>query len=106
MIDTLPKKIWANETGIVNLDSIHGSGTHWVCYRKQKNVINYFDSFGNLRPPYQLVSYFKTSDQQPVEIYYNYNRHQRLNTVNCGHLCLLFLSSDVLLERNRFNTEL
>ena len=34
MYDTLPNRIWYSETGVVNLDSIFGSGTHWVCYSK------------------------------------------------------------------------
>lgn len=28
-----------NETGIINLDSTKGSGTHWVAYCKKKNCV-------------------------------------------------------------------
>lgn len=99
MIDTLPNTIFKNETGIVNLDSIFGPGTHWVCYRKRGNIIDYFDSFGNLRPPIELIRYFQSSRQKPIKIYYNYNRYQSLNAVNCGHLCLSFLNSNNVLSK-------
>lgn len=99
MRDTLPLCIWKNETGIVNLDSIYGDGTHWVCYVKSGRKINYFDSFGNLRPPIELTDYFYSSNQRPVEITYNYVRKQNMNSVNCGHLCLQFLIDNVLLKR-------
>lgn len=101
MCDTLPinSGIWRHETGIVNLDSIRGRGTHWVCYVKRENEVDYFDSFGNLRPPIELINYFYTSAQRPIDITYNYKRKQNMNAVNCGHLCLQFLSSNVLFKR-------
>ncbi len=97
MRDTLPNRIWDNETGIVNLDTIYGSGTHWVCYIKRKNKVKYFDSFGNLRPPIELINYLSSS--QPVDINYNYERKQNMKSVNCGHLCLQFLQDNVLFKR-------
>jgi hypothetical protein len=91
MIDELPKHIWQNETGIVNLDNSNGFGTHWVCYKKIKNTIYYFDSFGNLPPPTELLVYFDSSNQ----VLYNFNRIQKDNTNICGHLCLEFLATTV-----------
>lgn len=91
MRDGLPKKIWKNETGIVNLDASSGPGTHWVCYKKLKNKVYYFDSFGNLPPPLELQKYFIGAD----EILYNYDRMQNFNTLVCGHLCLEFLATSV-----------
>lgn len=82
-----PKK---NECGIVNLDSQAGSGTHWVAYKKIGNIITYFDSFGNLRPPIELQKYFKYS-----KIIYNTDVFQKPNTYNCGHLCIQFLNKSV-----------
>lgn len=49
------------ERGIVKLDSSEGNGKHWVCYKKINNVLHYFDSFGNLRPPFKLSQYFGNS---------------------------------------------
>lgn len=93
MRDSLPREIKKNESGIVNLDSTYGVGTHWVCYKKLGMIVYYFDSFGNLPPPAELMEYFKPA----TEIYYNYDRKQKAHTSVCGHLCLEFLVSDVSL---------
>lgn len=87
MRDTLPKLPRNYESAIVNLDSQKGTGTHWVAYKKHGNKVDYFDSFGNLRAPLELVDYFGPE----VKISYNYKRKQRANSVVCGHLCLQFL---------------
>jgi len=47
--------IYRNESGIVNLDNAKGPGIHWIAYAKRNNHVIYFDSFGNLRPPKDLV---------------------------------------------------
>lgn len=86
MRDKLPVKPKNYECGIVNLDLNCNRGTHWVAYKKSKKDVLYFDSFGDLRPPIELVKYFKN-----CKIVYNYNRVQSYNTVVCGHLCLKFL---------------
>lgn len=86
MRDDLPARPREYESAIVNLDSVRGSGTHWVCYRKKRNNVVYFDSFGNLPPPVELINYFGSSNIQ-----YNYERHQGFGSVICGHLCLKFL---------------
>lgn len=91
MRDMLPQKIHVNETGIINLDSTKGRGTHWVCYYKTGDNVEYFDSFGNLRPPIELQRYFN-SGPYTVSVKYNYFGRQKENTVNCGHLCLDFLA--------------
>lgn len=75
-----------NESAIVNLDDASGDGTHWVAYRKRGDKVVYFDSFGDLQPPIDLILYLGVD-----EVMYNYNRFQDFNTFNCGHLCLEFL---------------
>lgn len=85
MRDSLPKRPYKVESGILNLDSENGPGTHWVAYAKNKGCSEYFDSFGNLQPPVELVKYLGEN------ISYNYKRHQNYNSFNCGHLCLKFL---------------
>lgn len=87
MRDKLPKKINLNECGIVNLDSNNGPGTHWVAYKKRNNQLIYFDSFGDLQPPKELIAYFGND----CRIHYNHNAYQSYNSVKCGHLCLSFL---------------
>ena len=77
-----------NESGIVNLDDVEGPGTHWVAYVKRGDGAIYFDSFGNLRPPKELVRYLKVA-----KIEYNYTSYQNYNQNNCGQLCLRFLQT-------------
>jgi len=78
-----------NENGIVNLDDAKGPGTHWVAYAKRDNHVIYFDSFGNLRPPKELVRYFGNG---VTKIEYNRTHYQTYNQRNvCGQLCLQFL---------------
>ena len=45
------------ESAIVNLDDNDGPGTHWVAYRKRGDNVVYFDSFGDLQPPIDLMLY-------------------------------------------------
>lgn len=84
--DLLPKLPRRNETMIINLDTILGYGTHWVATRKSGCRVIYFDSYGNIPPPIEIVSYYRGS-----EILYNATRFQTFNTTNCGELCLEFL---------------
>lgn len=79
-----PKKY---ESGIINLDTLKGPGTHWVAYKKIRDYVLYFDSFGSLKPPIELVRYLGPK----CKIVYNPEAYQTYNTVNCGHLCLEFL---------------
>lgn len=86
MRDKLPKKPKSVECAIVNLDSSENEGTHWVAYIKVDTYCEYFNSYGDLKPPLELLNYLKNND-----VFYNYNAYQKNNTVNCGHLCLKFL---------------
>jgi hypothetical protein len=85
--DKLPQRIKNQESAVVNLDSEIGTGTHWVAYKKIGKQVKYFDSYGNIPPPLELQKYFNG-----YNIEYNYERYQKYNTINCGHLCLKFLS--------------
>lgn len=89
MRDSLPRRVRHNEYGIINLDSEKGSGTHWTAYKKNGEKAVYFDSYGNLGPPRELIRYLKTNG--PCKILYNHDQLQSYNTFNCGHLCLKFL---------------
>ena len=98
MRDELPSYASPYECAIVNLDSGHGLGTHWVAYSKKANSIYYYDSFGNLPPPKELIEYFigrggggATNNDENINIFYNYKRNQSYNEFNCRHLCLKFL---------------
>ena len=92
MRDSLPKNgPKLNENAIVNLDDFTGQGTHWVAYTKKGNRVSYFDSFGNLRPPLDLMKYLNVDAVQ-----YNHTNYQDYDTFNCGHLCLKFLSGQLI----------
>lgn len=88
MRDDLPQsKPWKNECMIINHDSINNSGTHWTCYVKEDVNVFYFDSYGKLAPPLELIRYLGSD----CKILYNSKRYQEFNTIICGHLCLKFL---------------
>lgn len=89
MRDDLPSKVKQNECGIINLDSKCSDGTHWVAYIKKGRNVLYFDSFGNLRPPKEVMQYLGGT------INYNYKSYQNYNTYVCGHLCLKFLCNQL-----------
>lgn len=86
MKDDLPRKPRSVECGIINLDDSYNNGTHWVAYIKFNDYYEYFDSFGDLKPPAEVLKYLNTPN-----LYYNYTRYQKYDSVNCGHLCLKFL---------------
>ena len=60
------------ETAVVNLDDKSGPGTHWVAYRKLGTDVTYFDSFGNLKPPKELIHYLGVN-----RIKFNYKNYQK-----------------------------
>lgn len=91
MRNALPPKPNKNECAIVNLDDKNGPGTHWVAFKKIGTNIQYYDSFGQLRPPLELINYFGKT----VKVTYNYNREQNFDSYICGHLCLKFLTNNL-----------
>ena len=97
MRDTLPHTPHKCECGIVNLNTSHQPGSHWVCYyidKDQKTKI-YFDSFGQITP-IEVQKYLKTKNEFEMEkgvIQRNTDIVQHVNTHVCGHLCLFVLTS-------------
>jgi hypothetical protein len=86
MRDSLPIcKPKRHECGVLNLENSQSRGSHWTCYYKKDNYIEYFDSFGNLQPPRELIKYLGKN------IYFNFKKYQSFNQINCGHLCIKFL---------------
>lgn len=89
MRDNLPNsRPWKYESMIVNHDSIENNGTHWTCFVKTCNDVFYFDSFGNLPPPLELIKYLGSE----CSLYINTKQYQKFDTIICGHLCLSFIN--------------
>jgi hypothetical protein len=84
--NNLPRIPRQFECGILNLDTFEGSGTHWTAYIKDDDSVYYYDSFGNLPPPLELIKYLSTP-----QLLYNREQDQNFGTVICGQLCLQFL---------------
>ena len=96
MRDTLPRKAYERECGIVNMNTSRQAGSHWVCYFKDgmKRRI-YFDSFGQITLM-EIQKYLKTRREfqnNAPTIQRNTDIVQRINTHVCGHLCLFVLRS-------------
>lgn len=87
MRDTLPKKPKKTECWILNHDSIKSTGTHWTALIKINDRAWYFDSFGNLLPPIEVMAYLG----EKVKLVLNYHKYQQSGTFKCGQLCLKFL---------------
>ena len=86
--DTLPNQINETEVGIVNLDSHIGPGTHWVVYRNvDKQICEYFDSFGLIMPP-EVQKYLQTNNDK---IIYSTDEIQERDSVLCGYWILYYL---------------
>lgn len=100
MRNNLPKRVYKIECAIINLDSVDGPGTHWVAYYKNNKNVYYFDSFGNLPPPLELV-YYLGGD---TKIFYNHKNYQKFDTVICGQLCIKFLYNFEIKKKYIINT--
>lgn len=85
--ELLPQNSFSKEAIILNLDDVENPGTHWVALRKYKrNEAIYFDSYGDLSPPKEVLAYLKH-----CKIFYNTANFQGQSPNICGHLCLEFL---------------
>ncbi|KAF0749940.1 Uncharacterized protein FWK35_00021969, partial [Aphis craccivora] len=60
--DKLPVRPKRFESAIANLDTVNGTGTHWVAYKNIGKKVKYYDSFGNLPPPLEVQKYFHGCD--------------------------------------------
>ena len=60
--DMLPKIVHRQECGIVNLNTSHQPGSHWVSYFKDDAKHIYFDSFGQITPM-EIQKYLKTNKE-------------------------------------------
>lgn len=89
MRNSLPQRPFTRECAILNLDRKEGRGTHWVAYKKRGNNVSFFNSFGSLPPPKELVEYLGKN----AKISYNKRRYQSYRSNKCGLLCVKFLKN-------------
>lgn len=90
MRQLLPEVAHEIECGILNLGDLSSGGTHWTCYVKSGDTKLYFDSFGDAKPPKELVDYLGGND-----LFYNTERVQDFaDPPICGHLCLEVLKQN------------
>ena len=82
------------EDGVLNFNGSSESGRHWVAYKKRGRRALYFDSYGDLSPPPELVTYLSRKNSTD-KIEYNDISYQS-GGYNCGHLCLKFLSNTII----------
>ena len=85
--DLLPKRVPIMSMVINIQGSNDGDGTHWTSLIIFNEIAIYFDSFGSLNPPFDIVNYVGSN----IKIVNNYHRYQDYGTYNCGALCLIFL---------------
>ena len=93
MRDTIPKKPYEEECGIVNLNTSTELGSHWLCYYKKGVNRIYFDSFGQITP-FEIQRYLKKPSERWIKVIQrNTDIVQPFNTHICGHLCLFVLKA-------------
>ena len=76
---------------VINLDSLEGFGTHWVCCWFSKNHFKYFDSFG-LPPPLEWEENVKKWFPKMKTFQRNNFQIQDLPSSKCGYYCICFLN--------------
>lgn len=79
------------ECWILNHGSSRTDGTHWTALARFRNLAFYFDSFGKLPPPLEVIDYLSSNNNNNIKLYYNVKQYQNYGSTICGHLCLRFL---------------
>lgn len=92
MIDEfVGKKKPFREKAIVNLANSKQRGSHWSAFKIVGNKVSYFDAFGQLPPPRELLRYFGKKSK----VTYNRKRYQSYSSNKCGELCVKFLRNQL-----------
>ena len=98
--DNLPKQLPANSCCVVNLQDSDEGGSHWTIIinkRGEKHNL-YFDSFGVLFPPQNVLDSFKNKP-----LICSQKRVQRDNSILCGYYSIR-LANDILKQGMSYAT--
>ena len=76
---------------VINLDSLEGTGTHWVCCWFSQNHFEYFDSFG-LPPPLEWEANIRKWFRKMKTFQRNNFQIQDFPSLKCGYYCICFLN--------------
>ena len=88
-LDKIPKHVCAPCCFIVNTNTSHLKGEHWLAVSYEKhNEIHVFDSFGYYYP---LILVEKLHHLPHRKIIYNRRTFQKIWEKTCGQYCLAFL---------------
>ena len=91
MMDKLPRKIKANESGVVNYQDSSEGGSHWIAYfnsKKYPAFVFVYDSMG-MPVPERLKEYLEASGKALI---YNGGVPHQKDDWSCGLWCVHFLS--------------
>jgi len=80
--DGLPELEESKVCAVVNTDLTRGPGIHWVCFFKENNKVEFFDSGGRPASFYQIPHSHDWHNTIPL---------QDPSSVVCGHYCIMFL---------------
>lgn len=90
-LDEIPKKLRANQCGIINSGKRDSDGQirHWTCFYNNSKLkyVLYFDPFG--LSPDERIKHMLHSSGKKVMV--NTTQFQDLRAESCGYWCLHFL---------------
>ena len=76
-----------NGAYVINLNEYHDIGTHWVLLYVNNKIVTYFDSFGVVHIPKEIMKFIVRK-----KIIINIYRIQAYDSIMCGYFCNGFIN--------------
>ena len=76
-----------NGAYVINLNEYHDIGTHWVVLYVNNKIVTYFDSFGVVHIPKEIMKFIVRK-----KIIINIYRIQAYDSIMCGYFCNGFIN--------------